>query len=60
MFFNVGDIVFLLSGGPAMTIYKIGVHDQVYCCWFKPDGTLQVASFVHTILCKDESSEVKQ
>lgn len=36
--FNVGDIVQLKSGGPKMTVEKIGAESydrsQVYCTWF--------------------------
>lgn len=38
MAFKAGDVVRLKSGGPAMTIEKIGQtggHEAVFCTWFE-------------------------
>jgi uncharacterized protein YodC (DUF2158 family) len=37
--FKPGDVVRLKSGGPNMTIRKVGEHsgDSVECCWFTKD-----------------------
>jgi len=46
MEFKVGDIVSIKSGGPSMTVEKIGKIDfygreiGVHCCWFV-DNKLQ-------------------
>jgi len=38
--FNPGDLVVLKSGGPKMTIEKIG-NPLVFCAWFKGDDRVR-------------------
>ena len=33
--FKAGDIVQLKSGGPAMTVSKVGADGDVWCNWFR-------------------------
>ncbi|MEH0696908.1 YodC family protein [Vibrio owensii] len=32
--FNIGDVVRLKSGGPAMTVGEVSHEGSVYCQWF--------------------------
>ena len=32
--FNIGDIVWLKSGGPAMTVKGENKNDDILCTWF--------------------------
>jgi uncharacterized protein YodC (DUF2158 family) len=47
MKFRVGDVVRLKSGGPAMTIQKLGEYpsDQVECRWFTDEQECKWGSF---------------
>lgn len=45
--FQIGDVVRLRSGGPAMTITQLGLtHGRVECAWFDCEGNLKTA-FIH-------------
>ncbi|AQS50573.1 hypothetical protein PAEH1_01600 [Paenalcaligenes hominis] len=45
--FQIGDVVKLNSGGPAMTITQLGLtHGRVECAWFDLEGTIHTA-FIH-------------
>lgn len=35
MSFNIGDVVVLKSGGPAMTITHVSNEGRVSCAWFE-------------------------
>lgn len=46
MEFKAGDIVMLKSGGPRMTVEKVGKtaiyeEDGVWCVWFEKKGSIQ-------------------
>jgi uncharacterized protein YodC (DUF2158 family) len=36
---DIGDVVTLPSGGPAMTVAELLPWGDVYCLWFRSDGT---------------------
>lgn len=45
--FQLGDVVKLNSGGPAMTITQVGLtHGRVECAWFDCEGSFKTA-FIH-------------
>ncbi len=60
--FKPGDIVQVKSGGPIMTVEKVGKtamfdEESVWCVWFEKVGNKQVAqreTFVPTVLNKAE------
>lgn len=35
---RVGQLVYLNSGSPALTILAIHTHDRVTVCWITPEG----------------------
>lgn len=47
MDFKPGDVVRLKSGGPRMTVEKVGKtqfgDDGVWCVWFETSGSKQIA-----------------
>lgn len=43
--FEVGAIVSLVSGGPAMTVSAIDTDGEVTCVWFTPDDERRSATF---------------
>jgi uncharacterized protein YodC (DUF2158 family) len=47
--FKVTDVVYLLSGGPAMTIYLIE-NDVIHCTYFDKSDTLKYQSFTYNLL----------
>lgn len=57
--FQEGDVVYLKSGGPAMTITELSDDRNSYCEWFNKDQELQGGSFKNTSLVKKEGSEAK-
>ena len=42
--FDIGDVVQLMSGGPVMTVSKVGER-YVWCSWFDRKDQPQMASF---------------
>lgn len=51
--FNVGDVVYLKSGGPAMTVHRlIDDRENVECKWFQ-DDELEVSIFTQGSLTKE-------
>jgi len=42
---EIGDVVVLASGGPAMTVIGFGPDGQVQCKWKRQDGQSDVAEF---------------
>jgi uncharacterized protein YodC (DUF2158 family) len=53
---KIGDLVYLLSGGPLMTVTDIDSCGTVTCHWFV-DDQLKVAEFPYSALAQDEASE---
>lgn len=51
--FQEGDVVYLKSGGPAMTITELTEEDESFCEWFDKNLELQSGSFKNTTLTKD-------
>lgn len=51
--FQEGDVVYLKSGGPAMTITELTEEDESFCEWFDKNQELQSGSFKNTTLTKD-------
>jgi uncharacterized protein YodC (DUF2158 family) len=47
--FNVGDVVRLKSGGPAMTV-KTVMDNLVVCVWFTAEGKVVWDKFNHATL----------
>ncbi len=46
--FQIGDVVKLNSGGPAMTVTQLGLtHGRIECAWFDLDGNYKTA-FIHS------------
>jgi uncharacterized protein YodC (DUF2158 family) len=41
---EVGDVVALHSGGPVMTVFRIGENEEVDCNWFN-DSELRYGQF---------------
>lgn len=54
--FQEGDVVYLKSGGPAMTITELTEEDESFCEWFDKNQELQNGSFKNTTLTKDNPS----
>jgi len=54
--FQEGDVVYLKSGGPAMTITELTEEDESFCEWFDKNQELQNCSFKNTTLTKDNPS----
>lgn len=56
--FEKGDLVRLKSGGPTMTVSKVGgpVNPPIHCKWFS-DGKVQSASFGPESLTKVEEDD---
>jgi len=42
---NIGDVVQLNSGGPALTVTHYGARDGVFVVWINQDGVAQTTSF---------------
>jgi len=42
---NVGDVVQLNSGGPAMVVSAHGSHGSIFVVWINQDGVPQTTSF---------------
>jgi uncharacterized protein YodC (DUF2158 family) len=51
---KTGDIVELLSGGPAMTVLypEYGNDNGCHCGWFKTDGTYTTHTFLKQTIKK--------
>ncbi len=43
--FSIGDVVSLVSGGPAMTVSAIDADGEVSCVWFTPEDERRSAMF---------------
>lgn len=57
---NVGDVVFLKSGGPAMTVNKIfEERGNVECVWFD-DNKRSESIFAKNTVSKDKPAPVKK
>ncbi len=50
---EVGDVVFLASGGPAMTVARIG-EERIECVWFRPTHDLPIAEMFRPVLLTKE------
>lgn len=50
--FEEGDVVYLKSGGPAMTITEVGDGDSVLCNWFCKNDELKAQAFIKSSLTK--------
>lgn len=48
--FKEGEVVYLKSGGPAMTITEAGSADYVWCTWFTKNNELQGQAFAKSSL----------
>jgi uncharacterized protein YodC (DUF2158 family) len=54
---KTGDIVFLRSGGPALTVKKV-MHHQIICNWYcHIIGEFKEATFVESQLISSERNE---
>lgn len=58
--FNVGDIVYLNSGSPPMTVKEAqsdnveeAQSDYYACCWTKSDGAIEQAEFDERCITKE-------
>lgn len=52
--FKEGDVVYLKSGGPAMTITELSDDRSSYCEWFDKNQEQQSNSFKNTALTKED------
>ncbi|WP_010589723.1 YodC family protein [Acinetobacter sp. CIP 64.2] len=52
MSFQAGDVVYLKSGGPAMTVRWVN-HDECACEWFINNQELKGDKFLVTSLTKE-------
>ncbi|MFN3072311.1 YodC family protein [Acinetobacter sp. TY2] len=52
--FEEGDIVYLKSGGPAITITEVGDGDSVWCTWFCKNNELQGQAFTKASLTRSK------
>lgn len=48
-----GDVIYLRSGGPAMTIIGVNENQSYTCIWFDRHHTLQTRSFTNTVVVKE-------
>jgi len=55
--FKEGDVVFLKSGGPAMTITELSDDRESFCEWFDKHHS---KSFINTALIKDNPNLSKK
>jgi uncharacterized protein YodC (DUF2158 family) len=59
--FNNGDMVYLKSGSPKMTIEHIGkygmgsTHDQAKCVWFEGSKRMEAVFELHTLRAAGEA-----
>ena len=53
--FKEGDVVFLKSGGPAMTITDLN-NDTSFCEWFDKHHAFHSKSFINIALTKEDPS----
>ena len=53
MSFQAGDVVYLKSGGPAMTVKLQNTAGEFRCEWFQKDETLTSNLFLATSLTKE-------
>lgn len=54
--FSPGDVVFLKSGSPAMTVSDISDSSSVICAWFNDGKRMESATFAELSLTKDSRS----
>lgn len=52
--FKEGDVVFLKSGGPAMTITELEDDQVSFCEWFDKHHAFHSKSFINIALTKEE------
>lgn len=52
--FQEGDVVYLKSGSPAMTITELSDESKSYCEWFDKNQEIQGTSFKNTSLTKED------
>lgn len=56
--FKEGDVVYLKSGGPAMTVTELSDDDQHSNCeWFDKHYTFQSRTFINLALTKHNPSQ---
>lgn len=48
-----GDVVFLKSGGPAMTVTELN-DETAFCEWFDKHHAFHSKSFISIVLTKEE------
>jgi len=58
--FKEGDVVFLKSGGPAMTITELSDDRESFCEWFDKHHAFHSKSFINTALIKDNPNLSKK
>lgn len=58
--FQEGDVVYLKSGGPAMTITELSENHISYCQWFDKNLELQGSSFNNRVLTKEDPRVINQ
>lgn len=56
MSFQAGDVVYLKSGGPAMTVRSVN-ENTCFCEWFVNNQDLKSDKFMATSLTKDNPSK---
>ena len=54
---GLGDVMQLNSGGPKMTVTRIGDNLGVVCQWFQPSGILDCGTFLRHCLTHWKSEE---
>lgn len=57
---NNGDVVYLKSGGPSMTIRKKNASNECFCEWFNKDGELKSSLFSKDSLTKNKIKKSDQ
>lgn len=58
--FDVGEVVYLRSGGPAMSVSRneVSVSGNIFveCIWHNHEGTLSMHRFVQEVLTTNKES----
>lgn len=55
--FKEGDVVYLKSGGPAMTITGVSDNQNSNCEWFDKHHTFQSRTFINLALTKNNPTQ---